>query len=520
MSKSAPITIGYNGEIQSFTLSPLRVRSRGGVTRWMYSSLFRYDEDGDLVGDLVDNWVVSPDRKTYVLTLKGGVRWHDGHPFRASDVVFTAERLMEAGRAFRNSLYSHGEPARFTDIGELMVRIDLAGPQGNFLHYLTPVWGSLFLVVPEHALGDGEDAFETSPIGTGPFRWGGQPDERTLRLLANEDYFGGAPKAPYLDIRFYPQNEERVEAFQRGELDILVFPGRRYSSDDARSAGATLYSTPTNTIVHLAMNCRHPLFESVRTRQAIAMAIDRERLVRDIEGPDGIVAYSPVGPVSWGFTDDVPKHPHDPERAKELLGLEGWAPGQDGVLARRGERFTFSIMFPPDTWNYELATWAESIAGYLKAIGIEARPTPVDYWTTLKTAWREQDFESFIYYDTFYVEPDLYWAFHSSMPRRPVTDDPPSRLPQYGYGVTGYANPRVDHLIEEYREQIDPASRRAIVGRIQHILAEEVASLWLYNHQWKNVVRDGLGGLSRPGISDGTSDLVVLLHPERLEKST
>ena len=519
MTDSAPITIGYNGAFASFTISPLRVRARGGVTRWIYSSLFRFDQDGELVGDLVDRWAVSPDRQTYLLTLKSGVKWHDGSPLRAADVVFTAERLQEGGRAFRNTLMAHGEPARFSALGDHTVRIDLAGPQANFLSYLTPVWGALFLVVPEHAVtAAGEDGFEANPIGSGPFKWGGLPDGDTLRLVANDDYFGGAPRAPHIDVRFFAHNDERVDAFQRGDLDVLIFPGRKYTAEDAEQAGARLYSTPTNTIVQMAMNCRHPLFSSVRIRQAIAAAIDRPRLVADIEGIDGIAAYSPVGPVSWAFSDDVAQHPYDPERARELLSLEGWLPGEDGVLTKAGERFSFAIMFPPDTWNYELGRWAAGIARYLEAVGIHAQPRAVDYWTTLKTAWREQSFEAFIYYDTFYVEPDFYWAFHSSMPRRPETPEAPSRLPQYGYGVSGYANARVDSLIEEYRAESDPALRRALVVRIQQILAEEVASLWLYNHQWKNAVRNEIQGLSRPGVSDGTSDLVVLLHPERLFK--
>lgn len=519
MNESAPITIGYNGTPSSFTMSPLRVKARGGVTRWIYSSLFRYNENGDLVGDLVDHWVVSPSGTTYLLTLKDDVLWHDGMPLSASDVVFTAERLLEVGRAFRNALMAHGEPARFTAVTEKTVRIDLAGPQSNFLSYLSPVWGALFLVVPEHVITSrGEAAFEQHPIGTGPFRWGGQPDSDTFRLVANESYFEGPPKAPHIDILFYPDNEERVEAFQRGDLDILVFPGRRYTAEDAQVAGGHLYTTTTNTVVQMAMNCRNPLFGSVRVRQAIAAAVDRPQLVADIEGPDGIPAFSPVGPVSTVFTDDLAKHPHDPERARELLAVEGWFPDQDGVLAKDGVRFSFGIMYPPDTWNYEFGRWAERIAAFLRVVGIDARPQRVDYWTTLKSAWRDQDFEAFIYYDTFYVEPDLYWAFHSSMPRRPGTPEAPSRLPQYGYGVSGYGNPQVDSLIEAYREESEQAARRRLAIRIQQILAEEVASLWLYNHQWKNVVRDEVQGLSQPGISDGTSDLVVLLHPERLSK--
>lgn len=519
MTEPRTLAIGYNGAFSSFTLSPLRVRARGGVTRWIYSSLFRYDEDGELVGDLVDRWAVSPDRMTYLLTLRDGVSWHDGHPLTASDVVFTANLLQQEHRAFRNVLMAHGEPAKFAVVNDLTLRIDLAGPQTNFLTYLTPVWGALFLVLPEHIVSvRGEDAFEESPIGTGPFRWGGRVDDTTLRLEAFDDYFDGRPLSDRVDVRFFSDNSERVAAFENGEIDVLVFPGREFSEEDAERAGGRLYSTATNTIMQFALNCRNPLFEAVQVRQGIAAAIDRESLVKAIEGPRAVPAYSPVGSISWAHAPEVEQHPYDPGRARTLLAQAGWLPGDDGVLMRNGSRFEFTIMYPPDTWNYQLGRYAEGIAENLAQVGVIAMPEAVDYWTTLKTAWRDQIFDSFIYYDTFYLEPDLYWSWHSSMPRRPVTPEAPSALPQYGYGVTGFANPRVDALIQEYREAPDQEMRRACVIRAQQILADQAASVWLYNHQWKNAVRNDVAGLSKPGISDGTSDLVVLLRPERLFK--
>jgi peptide/nickel transport system substrate-binding protein len=177
-------------------------------------------------------------------------------------------------------------------------------------------------------------------------------------------------------------------------------------------------------------------------------------------------------------------------------------------------------MFPPDTWNYAYGAYAERIKAYLQAVGIELEIRPVEYWNGLKPAWRNHDFDAFMYYDTFYDEPDLYWSWHSSMPKRPdgPASDAPAGLPQYGYGVTGYANPEVDRLIEAAREELDRARRKALLGRAQQIMAEEVASLWLYNHPYRNLAHDRLQGLSAPSLAEGTSDLIVTLYPHRLWK--
>lgn len=513
------LVIGYNGTLPSFTMSPLRIRPRGGVPRWIYSSLLRYREDLVLEGDLAERYEVSDDGRTYTFHLRRNVHWHDGEPFDADDVIRTFELLQQPHRYFRNTLHVGGEPARAVKVDAHTVRVVLPRRCTPFPSYLTPVWGSLFLVLPEHRLRDGdEDAFERAPVGTGPFRFGGVDERGDLRLLANEAYHFGAPRVDSVLVRFFERNADRVAAYADGELDVMLFPGRAFSDDDARRGGGRIYGTPTNTIVQFAMNCRHELFRSAGVRRAIAAAVDRERLLRAIEGPGALGAWSPVGPLSDAFEPDAERHPYDPARARRLLADEGWRPGPDGLLRRNGEIFRFSVIFPPDTWNYALEEWARGIASDLRAVGIELEVRPVEYWSGMKPAWRDQSFEAFIYYDTFYVEPDLYWSWHSSMPRRPGGPDAPASLPQYGYGVPGYANEEVDRLIEAYRLERERPRQVEIARRAQRIMADEVASLWLYNHPWRNVVRDEVTGITAPTLADGTSDLVVLLRPERLAK--
>lgn len=516
---SGTLAIGYNGTLRDFTMSPLKVRTRGGVPRWMYSSLLRFNESLELEGDLAESWDVSADGLSYEFRLRPEATWHDGRPVTADDVVFTATLLQQPHRYFRNSLLVDGLPAHFSAADDRTVRVELPRRLSTFATHLTPVWGHLFLVVPRHHVeARGEAGFETAPIGSGPFAFAGVGEDR-LVLRANPAYFGGAPQVDEVEVRFFASNEERLEAFEAGEVDVLIFPGRGYDEERAARAGARLYRTTTNTIVQLAMNCRSATFADPRVRQAVAAAVDRGRLLREIEGPDGVAAVSPVGPSSWAYEPAVNRHEHDPARAAALLDAAGWPRGADGVRARDGRRLEFDILFPPDRWNYALGDWADGIAADLASVGVRARPRAVSYWDELKPAWRKQDFDAFIYYDTFYVEPDLFWSWHSSMPRRPDGPDAPAGLPHFGYGVPGYANAAVDRLLEAYRSTPDRSGQGIYVREAQRIMADEVASLWLYNHQWKNVVKDHVGGLSAPTLADGTSDLIVLLHPERLTTS-
>lgn len=516
------LVIGYNGNINQFTRSPLRPRARASAMRWMFSSLLRFDEDINLVGDLARHWERSADGLTLTFHLREDAVWHDGVPVTADDVVFSANLLQRPTSYFRNTLHlSTGEPAVFRKIDTHIVEVKTPRPYAALPSYLTGTWASLFLIMPRHVLERvGEAEFEANPVGSGPFRFGEITQDGHAWLTANERYFGGAPLFDKVLLRLFEIGEERIEAFKRGELDLVIAPGRKFDDQTARQHGGRLEAVRSNQIVHFGMNCRHPILSSVNVRQAIACAVDRPKLVSEMEGPAGLPAFGPVGPPNWAHEPDVERHDYNPERARQLLMEEGWRPGTDGILVKDSKRLSFSVIFVPDTWNIDYSGYAEGIRKYLADVGVELIVNPVEYWSGMKPAWRNHEFDAFMFHDTFYNEPDLYWSSHSSMPRRPEGPDAPSGLPQYGYGVTGYSNPRVDELIVDAREELDRAKRFALLSEAQKIMAKEVASLWLLNFPYRTVIHERLRGLSKPCIADGTADLIVTVYPEQLYKDS
>lgn len=514
------IVLGYNGSITQFTRSPLRPRARASAMRWIFSSLLRFNDDVELEGDLADRWETSADGKTLTFHLNRNAVWHDGHPVTVDDVIFSAGRLMAPNRYFRNTLHLHtGEPVEWRKVDDYTVTATTPRPYAALPSYLTATWASLFLVGPKHLLEHGdEDEFEKQPVGSGPYRFGEITDDGHAILLANDRYYGGKPLTERIMLRLFAKGEDRIAAYERGELDLVVAPGCAYTDEQARQHDGRLVAIRSNQIVQFGMNCRNPLF-TTKVRQAITKAVDRETLVREIEGPDGLVAYGPVGPTSWAYEPNVEKHPYNPERARALLAEEGWTPGSDGVLQRNGERLSFGVRFVPDTWNVDYAAYGAGIKQYLSAVGIDLVVQPVEYWNGMKPHWRDQTFEAFMYYDTFYNEPDLYWSWHSSLPRRPEGPDEPSRLAQYGYGVTGYQNLELDKLVIAARETLDRSKRKALLSDAQKLLAEEAASLWLFNYPYRNIVHNRLQGTSKPSLAEGTADLIMTVYPGRLSKN-
>jgi peptide/nickel transport system substrate-binding protein len=295
------LVFGYNGRIDQFTRSPLRPRARASAMRWMFSSLLRFDEKLELVGDLAERWERSADGRTLTFELRKNAVWHDGYPVTADDVIFTADLLKRPTSYFRNTLHlSTGEPAQFAKLDSHTVSITTPRPYAALPSYLTGTWASLFLIIPRHVVERvGEAAYEASPIGSGPFRFGEITDEGHAVLKAHPQYFGGAPKLESVFLRLFESGAARMEAFRRGELDIVIAPGRRFTDAEARKHGGRLEVLPSNQIVHFGMNARHPILSSVAVRQAVACAVDRRALVRHLEGPTGIPAFGPVGPPNW-----------------------------------------------------------------------------------------------------------------------------------------------------------------------------------------------------------------------------
>lgn len=516
------LVLGYNGRIEQFTLSPMRPRARASAMRWMFSSLLRFDENINLVGDLAHTWERSADGRTLIFHLRRDAVWHDGRPVTADDVLFSAEMLKRPTAYFRNTLHlSTGEPAEFAAPDAHTVTVTTPRPYAALPAYLTGTWASLFLIVPRHVVeAVGEAAFESRPIGSGPFRFGAIDRDHAV-LEANRAYFGGAPRLDRAVLRMLPDNEQRIEAFKRGELDIVVAPGRALTRKEAARRHGRLEAIPSNQIVQFALNCRHPILGSVNVRRAIAKAVDRERMVKEVEGPEALTAWGPVGPTCWSWEPDIERPAYDPDGARRLLAEEGWTPGEDGILVRGNERLSFTVIYVPDAWNVDYAGFAAQMQRYLGRVGIDLSAQPVEYWSGMKSAWRNHDFGAFMYHDTYYNEPDLYWSWHSSMPRRPEGPpaDAPAGLPQYGYGTTGYADARVDDLTVRARETIDRAERRRLLADVQKTLARDVASFWLFNFPYRSLVHDRVQGLSQPSLADGSADLTMTPYPERVWKS-
>lgn len=306
----------------------------------IFDGLVELDPGLNIVPALADTWTISKDGRIYTLHLRDGVRFHDGTPLTAGDVVFSLKRLLDPARE-RKSIgasylqvvdgapeYSAKRSRELPGIAAVdarRVEIRLTRPYLSFLEVLAM---DDLRIVPEKTLtAMGEEAFRRAPVGTGPFRFASWTDAEMV-LAANTDYFGGAP---YLDriVILFPRPDEHDAGnarFSRGETE-LVTPTSDTLPLLLQDQGVEVHRYQDLSLSFLGLNTGIPPLDDVRVRRAIAHAIDRTSLAglatatrREAQGilPPGLPSYSPA-----------PKAlPFDRDAARGLLAESGHAGGR------------------------------------------------------------------------------------------------------------------------------------------------------------------------------------------------
>jgi oligopeptide transport system substrate-binding protein len=308
----------------------------------IFDGLVALDAGLHVVPGLADTWVISKDGLTYTFHLRSGVRFHDGSPLTSDDVLFSIRRVLEPGRKKRSVAFSYlavvsgamdfaaGKRPDLPGVDApdpLTIRIRLDRPYLSFLDVMA--MDGLRVVPRRVAERLGDEAFGRAPVGTGPFRlvsWTPQG----LRLAANPDYFGGAPYLDGTDILFMGPDETDLGAgrFDRGEVDLYDV-SREHMDAAAQDPRARVLRYQELSVSFLGFLTGTPPLDDVRVRQAAAMAIDREALVK--QSP--LVRRFAVGilpPGMPGYSPDLKALPHDPARARQLLAEAGH-PGGRGL---------------------------------------------------------------------------------------------------------------------------------------------------------------------------------------------
>jgi len=401
---------------------------------------------------LADSWTqVSP--TVWQFRLRPNVRFHDGTPLTAGDVVFTYTTILDpALRAPLRGLYVPITKVEAVD--DRTVRFTLSAPYAPLLKYAD------MGIVPRAAVERAGAEFAMKPVGTGPYRFVSWQRNSRIVLEANPDYWKGRPKLGQVIFNIIPDNTTRAAALESGDVDLIHSPlspqdvARLKSSPRARVVEMTGLG-----ITYLNMNMADPLIRDLRIRQAIAHLIPQRTIVRQIYREMDRPATSVLLPAWSGiYTDEITQPGHDIARAKALLAEAGWRDTNgDGVLDRGGQRLAVTLRTHSEDPNR--IQIAELLISILRSSGIDAR-VEITEFPGLVQALLSGHYQVVLVGWLGLVDPDrgMYNQFHS----------------KGSQNWEKYSNPRVDALLEEGRQKADPNERARIYREVARIIAADL----------------------------------------------
>lgn len=288
----------------------------------IFEPLVAYDtETVDLVPGVAESWETSEDGREWTFKLRENVKFHDGTPLNAEAVVFTFERIIDADHpyVFNNIIpyyASYTEIEKVEAVDDLTVKFTLKQPQATFLSAVAMF--SSGIVSPTAVKKYGAD-FTRHPVGTGPFKFEHWKPKQEILMSRFDDYWG--EKAGVARLVMVPSEESsiRVTQLKRGEIHIADnLPPAEVDSLE-KVPGIVIQSTPGINVGYLTMQTRKPPLDQPKVRQAIAMAIDRDRLIEVAYAGHAEKAKTMVPPTLWGHGENVPERPFDVAKAKALL---------------------------------------------------------------------------------------------------------------------------------------------------------------------------------------------------------
>ncbi|MEM4725056.1 MAG: ABC transporter substrate-binding protein, partial [Candidatus Hadarchaeum sp.] len=255
----------------------------------IFNGLTYADERGQIQPDLADTWEIAPDDLTYTFHLRQDVRWHDGTPFTADDVVFTMSVLRSPDFQGQPQLAELWQMVTVERVDRYTVRFTLAEPFAPFLHYTT------IGLLPAHLLEDVpvkqlvSHPFNLHPIGTGPFKVGEVTSKHAM-LLANDHYYAGRPYLDKIEFLFYPDYASVIAAYRRGEIHSIGRVPREYLGEVLAEEELQLYSAPLSGYGLVFLNLERPVFQEKEVRQALLWALDRQRIIDQVLDGQAILA--------------------------------------------------------------------------------------------------------------------------------------------------------------------------------------------------------------------------------------
>src|ERR1700678_2798597 len=368
------------------SLNPLYLQGSDSsdISALVYSFLTRYDSNNRLVPDAaaavpsIRNGGISRDGKTIVYHLRRGVKWQDGYPLTAEDVVFTYHASVNPANTL--PAQSPYDPvANVSACRRYDVCVKLKRPYAPILSTFFGVDGEPIL--PQHLLKrlrslDGA-AFNLAPVGSGPYRVEKWIRGDRLDLVANASYFAGKPKIERISIHFIPSHATILNELRSGEADANFFANpSEISSFQSLPDHRVIVTRNRPSCGAIVFNLADPLVRSAQIRHALSYALDRDELAKKATSGLYDASTGVRGLFGWAYDPTADTIAPNPTRTRSILTNAGWKVGADGIRAKNGLQLRLQLVFYGQ--SFAANAIVPLLVEHARAVGIEIDAKPYD----------------------------------------------------------------------------------------------------------------------------------------------
>ena len=446
-------TLVVGTDVDAGTLDPRLARDSTAyrTADLVYAGLVHITPKLEPVPDLAESWE-TPDPQTFIFKLRPDLKFSDGSPLTADDVVFTYTTLLKPD--FSSPIRALFTPVKtVTAVDAQTVKFELSAPYAPLLTYLDVG------IVSKKAAESGQD-ISTKPVGAGPMKLASWNRGSEIVLEANANYWRGAPTVDKVTLKIIGDNSARAQAFEAGDLDVIQSP--LSPQDITRLAGDDRFGNVKMAglgVTYLNFNTKDPLLAEPKMRQALSMLVDQQTIVNDIYQGVDQVASSLILPASWAYSAEIKQPTFNVEGAVKLLNELGWKDSNgDGILDKDGKPLTITLATHSEDPNR--VQTLEFMQAIFQQAGVEAKAQISD-WPSFSTNYVQQGKHQIALLGWLnIVDPDrlMYAQFTTGGPTN--------------WG--GYSNPEVDTLLNAGRSTLDQAKRIEAYQKAATILANDL----------------------------------------------
>ena len=501
IARTGPVAGGQVVEAITGSAGPLnplfeQEENARDIDTLIYQGLTTLDKNQKVVGLLAAGWTIGDNGLSYTFNLRSNVRWADGKPFTADDVMFTYGILQSPD--YQEPTQQNWKQLKVEEVGKLQVKFTLKSQWAGFA--LAMRHG----IIAKHLFQDVRVADMAASqysgaraIGTGPFKVGSITSDRHQVTLDRNPY--ARPK-PYLDhfvFRSYPLLDDAVDAVSRGEADMAGELALQAASALARRPDLVLVQVRTFIVATVLFNLTPDLavyFNPPSVRQALNQAIDRKKIVRDVLEGRADPAPGPIPPSDWAFSKPAAeKLSYDQVQAQKALQAAGWTMNlQTGILSRAGREFSVTLV---TTDAYPFRQVAEEVSAQLRLIGVQVKLAPSVPASVLVSKYLiGRQYQMALTVLDGGADPDQSTFWHSG--QSPDTINfAVERLPKQAL---------IDKDLEDGVANTDVTTRRSKYEDFQQLMSDAAPAIFLFEPHYTYVVSKRVRGLhTNPVIDPG-----------------